>query len=470
MGNRYKYCILFQNESDACGYENSEKRINMVLNANTDQISEEIIENSANFVIVLNGNIRGLSERFRRNIEEIAENASETGKKRVLYTIEGGTSKSANIQKVRTILKTYNVKKSKSQYIRNYTIKKILSYMKASTPIKEIIALIGGALSEIAYQISNLSETLGKILWYGSLIWGAITGFVSYILSLFGVELSGQSIQNISAVLAAVPVPVVWVILKRTEYVSPNPLKWVRIRRGVIFLCAFLLADIYAGAFTSHTSAPVFDFERLSVEDIKGSEDNIYVRVNDIFEPDGEIWIESEGDRIYSSAHDRTEEQKQDNTFSGHMINCPELTDGETYTLGWDLDTVEKGQTEFVYHKGEPVEIYLESVPGLKNFCNMTKEKLLEAMTMKKTGVSMTKTMKIYSDNNKEPVVVDLTGTNNKDVLFSADIGMICFLLKQDSREVAVVFTASGSDIRSEPLEEARIPDGSVPVTLEFVD
>lgn len=55
MGNRYKYCILFQNESDACGYENSEKRINMVLNANTDQISEEIIENSANFVIVLNG-------------------------------------------------------------------------------------------------------------------------------------------------------------------------------------------------------------------------------------------------------------------------------------------------------------------------------------------------------------------------------------------------------------------------------
>ena len=82
----------------------------------------------------------------------------------------------------------------------------------------------------------------------------------------------------------------------------------------------------------------------------------------------------------------------------------------------------------------------------------------------------MTKTMKIYSDNDKEPVVVDLTGTNNKDVLFSADIGMICFLLKQDNQEVAVVFTASGSDIRSESLEEERIPDGSVPVTLEFVD
>lgn len=470
MGSRYKYCILFQNESDALGYEDSGKRINMALNASTELISEEIIENSANFVIVLNEDTGNLSQSFRRNIEKIAENASDIGKKRVLYTIEGGRPKSSNIQEVQRILKKYNVKKSKSQYIKNYSIKKILNYTKANSPIKEIIGPISGAILDVAYNLSNLNDNLEKLLWYGSLIWGAITSFVSYVPSFLGVELSGQSIQYISAVLAAVPVPAIWVILKRTEYVSQNPLKWVRIRRGVIFLCVFLLTDIYAGAFKSDTSVPVFDFERLSVEDIKGSEDNIYVRVNDIFEPDGEIWIESEGERIYSSAHDRTEEQKQDNTFAGHMINCPELTDGETYTLGWNLDTVEDGQTEFVYHPEEPVVVYLESVPDLKNFCNMTKEKLLEAMTTKKTGVSMTKTMKIYSDNDKEPVVVDLTGTNNKDVLFSADIGMICFLLKQDNQEVAVVFTASGSDIRSESLEEERIPDGSVPVTLEFVD
>ncbi len=489
----YKCCMIYQNYQGNPVVEGLRqirkkrdcKNIYPSTKEDIGGIKSEIINRSKKYAVLLGRESDQIAGSFKINIEEAAQNTADYKEKKILYSILDGSKKSSNVQKVEKIFQDYGIPRKQIQFLDSYSPQKLENYIKESSRrgvAKETISLICFVVAvvlliAVAVLMYFNQEDVHLLLGWTVGIWNKLKGAVIECLAILGVqhnEVSESVIDSISILITVVPIPVIWLACRWREHTSPHPLLWLKIRRILILLNLLTISIICEGVYfltfeeSSIVGIPEFEFERLAVKDIEGCSDNIYIQVNDIFAPDGDIWIEQNGNKIYSSVDSQAAVEGQSNNFQRHMSKCPELEDQVTYVMGWNLDIIKQEEVEFSYHIGQPIKIHIESIPKLTNFCDITKETLLTIA--EEIGIDSKDSFKLYSQNDEEPVMINMNAAKEKDTLFCMDIGLTCLVIKEEDQERNIMFTTNGGTNNCTVLDNQEIPDGSIPIYLEFLE
>lgn len=486
--SRYKYncCMIYQNYPGNPAMEEIKKirqrkesrKIYPETKKEIGETPEQVITKSRKYAIFIGSEYDVIANAFKTDIEHAAESVSDFGNKRILYTIINGSRDDDNVQKVENIFEKYKVPVKRTQFVK-YRPERVENYINNTSirgrlkALASLIIIIAMTVLAVAY-FYNRVDFLYAMLGVGAEIWEWLEILVSSVIfhiPQIGEEITESSINCITAIITVMPVTIIWVSLVHREHVSSDPLFWVWIRRFLLLVGLLLVTLVYEGAVfigsskadDIASSVPTFYFERKVVTDIIGVEEDIYVLVNDVLAPQGDIRIEKNGIEIYSSAE--IIKDNQDNTFNVHMQLCPELNEGAEYILAWNLDLVEQDKQSFTYHSGEPIVVYMEPAPMWKEVYAVTKDKLLKMAS--DAGISYSDRINICVQNDDISIPIDISMADTTDILFRVDIGMIYLILKDDIHEKTVSFTTNGS-LQYQIREDVEISEGNFAVVIEF--
>lgn len=470
MAKKYGCCMIYENRSGHPAKEIMDdllrnKRVKNIF-PNQDEkkpvtaTPPNILENSKKYAIFLSESDRlQYGNALQKDIRGAAALTKENSSKKILYTILDGDSDDIIVNDVKTMLEEEGVPTKRMQYLEDYDPKKLERYISSKTSTKGVAKApsIFVLLLLIGYVLEQYLDVTQKFI---SLFYPYWITFKEWISNSHIIPIKTNS-SLITGTVTAVPVLIIWLYLSHKENTSKDPFFWLNLRRCITLLLLLVVAVVHRSAALHESENEVsdkpviIDFERSAVINLYGESGKILVPVKDFLDPSGEFWIEENGKEVFGSEFDKD--------FQHHMKDCPPLQEGHSYTVGWDLDITKAGKKDFCHYSGVPVVVEMEFHPEDTDFQDITKSQLRKIA--ERYDISFSEEFAIYSENGFEPLEIDIEDAREEERIFTVDIGIVCFRLKDAQKEETIVF---GIDPENHESIDQFIPSGHVPVAIEF--
>lgn len=448
MPKKYKCCLIYDNNTNnsISGIESEDvikklkrKKIYPDERKGMTTTKKEVLNNSKKYAILIKSEKDKMRKdgNFYKDIENVAE-CAESNSKQILYTMLNGNNKNAQIVKdVEELLE--DVPKVQKQYIP-YSLDKLIKFIDKSSTQGILIARgkrfsVIGIVFVCILTFWDKLEILTKFLQALASALNATNGFFAQIFEkIFHVstETAAASSSGATVVISVTIILMTEIILKRKERKSTDPLFWLELRRWVILIMLLLATATYEGKYLIENGnpgctqivTPHFTLHQRVVDNIWNNDEKMYIPIHDEIDLDGRISIRSDEDEVYSSEGEKK--------FAEHMSECSGLKEGK-YVMSWDFDMIEDGEKEFLISQDEAeIEICVDLESMYIDFRGITRETLEDIA--EEVGAEMTEHFNIYTEENAEPVLVDIRKADDDDVIFKMDAHAV--YLKMEEKNV----------------------------------
>lgn len=472
MAKKYECCMIYENKPgnparDKIEELRSRKTVKSIYPEKKKPIGrtpQDVLENSKKYAIFLSESDNFNGNAFHKDIEGAATFTKADSAKEILYTILDGDRDADIVQDVEIMLD--DVPDKQVRYLREYDPQKMEKFILKKAPkgtAKAImIGLVAVLLSISCCNLENYVGFIHAMLVGISSVWNSIADLFESQNVIPYISSTPSVIPVVTGTITAVPIPIIWLILLHRENVSEKPLFWLNLRRFIILLLLLFLPAVHKSATLNEnvaiTEEMVVNFGRPAVIDLHGYTEEILVPLNGVMEPSGEFKIEECGNEIFITEFDKSVQK--------HLKDCPPLNEGHYYQASWNSDIANSGHMNFNYHPGEAVIVKIEAKPDLTDFQRVSKAQLRQMAEY--CGIEFSNEFVMYSADEFGKLRMDIADISESDGVFSVDIGVVCFRLKDRDSESTIIFELGPDDYTE--LKNHSIPSGHAAVTLEFGD